>query len=198
VSAEWMKGLLVLSSAKMSPQKTGLVYSVFLSVEELGNAAKRLCDHGYSIEDVSVVDTVQGFMVVYHFDRLTSPGRVALRILAPHDKPEVPSISEIFSGANWHERECHDFFGVIFTGHPNLVPLLLPEDAKFHPLLKSTEEKRSIPEIMSPGDVEVSTPAFEALFPKQEREEDGAEKPDEKSAKEKSTGPGPSAVEGKA
>jgi NADH-quinone oxidoreductase subunit C len=198
VSEEWMKGLPVLSSAKMSPQKTGLVHSVFLSVEELGNAAKRLCDHGYSIEDVSVVDTVQGLMVVYHFDRLTSAGRVALRILAPHDKPEVPSISEIFSGANWHERECHDFFGVIFTGHPNLVPLLLPEDAKFHPLLKSTEEKRSIPEIMSPGDVEVSTPTFEALFPKPEREEAEAEKPDEKSAKEKSTDPGSSAVEGKA
>ena len=198
MNAQWMKGLPVLSSAKMSPQKTGLVHSVFLSVEELGNAAKRLCDHGYSIEDVSVVDTLQGFMVVYHFDRLTSPGRVALRILAPHDKAEVPSISEIFSGANWHERECHDLFGVIFTGHPNLVPLLLPEDAKFHPLLKSTEEKRSIPEIMSPGDVEVSTPAFEALFPKQEREEAGAEKPYEKSAKEKSTGTGPSTVEEKA
>jgi len=198
VNAQWMKGLPVLSSAKMSPQKTGLVHSVFLSVEELRNAAKRLCDHGYSIEDVSVVDTLQGFMVVYHFDRLTSPGRVALRILAPHDKAEVPSISEIFSGANWHERECHDLFGVIFTGHPNLVPLLLPEDAKFHPLLKSTEEKRSIPEIMSPGDVEVSTPAFEALFPKQEREEAGAEKPYEKSAKEKSTGTGPSTVEEKA
>jgi NADH-quinone oxidoreductase subunit C len=197
VSAEWMKGLPVLSSAKMSPQKTGLVHSVFLSVEELGNAAKRLYDHGYSIEDVSVVDTVQGLMVVYHFDRLTSPGRVALRILAPHGKPEVPSISKIFSGANWHERECHDFFGVIFTGHPNLVPLLLPEDAKFHPLLKSTEEKRSILEIMSPGDVEVSTPTFEALFPKPESEEAGAEKPDEKSAKEKGTDPGLSAVEGK-
>jgi hypothetical protein len=50
---------------------------------------------------------------------------------------------------------------------------------------------------MSPGDVEVSTPAFEALFPKPEREEAGGEKRVEKSAKENSTGPGPSAVEGK-
>jgi NADH-quinone oxidoreductase subunit C len=197
MSAEWMKDLALISSAKMSFQKTGLVHSVFLSVAELENATKRLYDHDYSIEDVSVVDTVQGFMVVYHFDRLTNPGRVALRILAPHDKPEVPSISGIFPGANWHERECHDFFGVIFTGHPNLVPLLLPEDAKFHPLLKPTEERKTISEIMSPGEVEVSTPPFEALFPKPKSEEAGAENPQEKPEKEKSTGPGPTAVEGK-
>jgi NADH-quinone oxidoreductase subunit C len=197
VSAEWIKDLPVLSSARMSVLKTGLVHSVFLNAEELENAVKRLCDHEYSIEDVSVVDTVQGFMLVYHFDRLASPGRVALRILIPHDKPEVPSISDIFPGANWHERECHDFFGVIFTGHPNLVALLLPEDAKFHPLLKPTEDKKAIREIMSPGDVEVSTPAFEALFPKPESEEAGAEKPQQKPVGKKSLGTGPSAVEGK-
>jgi len=197
VSAEWMKNLPIIASAKMSALKTGLVHSVFLNAGELGNAVKRLCDHDYSIEDVSVVDTVQGFMVVYHFDRLASPGRVALRILLPHDRPEVPSISDIFPGANWHERECHDFFGVIFTGHPNLVPLLLPEDAKFHPLLKPTEEKKTIPEIMSPGDVEVSTPAFESIFPKPESEEAGAEESQEKPVKKKSPDSGSSAVEGK-
>ncbi len=191
-----MKDLPVLSSAKMPFPKTGLVQSVFLSAQELGNATKRLVDHGYSIEDVSVVDTVEGLMVVYHFDRLMNPGRVALRVLAPHDKPEVPSISEIFPGANWHERECHDLFGVIFTGHPNLVPLLLPEDAKFHPLLKTMEEKKAIQAIMSPGDVELSTPAFEGLFPKKESEEPVPEKPREKRTKGNTIGHGQSGVEG--
>jgi NADH-quinone oxidoreductase subunit C len=50
--------------------------------------------------------------------------------------PEIPTISSIFAGADWHERETHDFFGIKFIGHPNLTPLLLPEDADFHPLRK--------------------------------------------------------------
>ena len=52
------------------------------------------------------------------------------------DAPSVPSIVSVFSGADWHERECFDFFGVVFENHPNLKPLLLPDDLGFHPLLK--------------------------------------------------------------
>jgi len=48
----------------------------------------------------------------------------------------LPTISSVHPGANWHERETHDFFGVQFTGHPDMSPLLLPEDADFHPLRK--------------------------------------------------------------
>jgi NADH-quinone oxidoreductase subunit C len=174
-----MKGLEVVSSARMSPEKTGLVRSVFLTPKELLKAATSLYEQGYFIEDVSVLDTSDGFMVVYHFDHFTAPGRVALRVLVPHDIPEVPSVSGIFSGADWHERECHDFFGVIFTGHPNLVPLLLPDDADSHPLVKEGSARKRIAELMGPGEVEQSTPAFEALFAPTEPEgggEGGAEK----------------------
>lgn len=62
--------------------------------------------------------------------------RVAVRCRIPRAKPELPTVSGIFPGANWHERETHDFFGIRFLGHPDLSPLLLPEDADFHPLLK--------------------------------------------------------------
>ena len=65
--------------------------------------------------------------------------RVVIRCKMPRSNPEVPTISAICSGANWHERETHDFFGIKFTGHPDLSPLLLPEDADFHPLLKDFE-----------------------------------------------------------
>jgi NADH-quinone oxidoreductase subunit C len=150
----------------MSSERAGMVESVFIQPQDLINAVKHLYDAGYFIEDLSVVDTSDGFMVVYHFDHYASPGRISLRVLVSHDAPEIPSISGIFSGADWHERECHDFFGVVFTGHPNLVPLLLPEDANFHPLLKKAAEKKHLVELMTPGEVEVSTPAFEALFPK--------------------------------
>jgi len=59
-----------------------------------------------------------------------------IRSRLERDKPEVPTISHIYQGANWHERETHDFFGIKFIGHPDLSPLLLPEDADFHPLRK--------------------------------------------------------------
>jgi NADH-quinone oxidoreductase subunit C len=61
---------------------------------------------------------------------------VALRTRIARDTEEVPTISGVFQGAAWHERETHDFFGIRFSGHPNLTPFLLPEDATFHPLRK--------------------------------------------------------------
>lgn len=73
---------------------------------------------------------------VYDFNHYDGLCRVTIRTRVPRSKPEVPTISQIYPGADWHERETHDFFGIIFVGHPYLVPLLLPEDADYHPLLK--------------------------------------------------------------
>ena len=74
--------------------------------------------------------------VVYDFNRFESHHRVVLRVRTPRSQPQVPTILNIYPIAHWHEREAHDFFGIVFTGHPYLVPLLLPKDADFHPLLK--------------------------------------------------------------
>jgi NADH-quinone oxidoreductase subunit C len=52
--------------------------------------------------------------------------RLVLRLIVPHNAPKAPSISAIFPGADWHELECFDFYGIDFTGHPNLHFLLLP------------------------------------------------------------------------
>jgi NADH-quinone oxidoreductase subunit C len=53
------------------------------------------------------------------------------------DDPRCPSISDIYRGANWHEREMRDMFGVQFDGHPNLTGIYLPEDFEGHPGLRS-------------------------------------------------------------
>ncbi len=74
--------------------------------------------------------------IVYDFNHYTSFCRLTVRVRVPRSNPQLPTISAIYPGADWHERETHDFFGIKFLGHPNLIPLLLPEDSDFHPLLK--------------------------------------------------------------
>ena len=56
--------------------------------------------------------------------------------LDPAD-PRCPTVSDIYRGANWHEREMRDMFGVHFEDHPNLTPIYLPEDFEGHPGLRS-------------------------------------------------------------
>lgn len=53
------------------------------------------------------------------------------------DKPSIGSLVEVFPGANWHEREAHEMFGIDFVGHPHLVKLYLPDGFEGHPLRKS-------------------------------------------------------------
>ena len=74
--------------------------------------------------------------VVYDFNRFSARHRVNLRVRTPRSNPQIPTIAEIFPIAHWQEREIHEFFGIVFIGHPYLIPLLLPEDAEYHPLLK--------------------------------------------------------------
>ena len=74
--------------------------------------------------------------VVYVFNRFSARHRVNLRVRTPRSNPQIPTIAEIYPIAHWQEREIHEFFGIVFIGHPYLIPLLLPEDAEYHPLLK--------------------------------------------------------------
>jgi NADH-quinone oxidoreductase subunit C len=59
-----------------------------------------------------------------------------LKTRVPRDKAELPSATAVYRGANWHERETFEMFGVEFTGHPDLKPLLLPDGFEGHPLRK--------------------------------------------------------------
>ena len=90
------------------------------------------------MDAVTGVDWIarQEMEIVYDFFHPETSLRVVVRTRVPRDNPELSTISSVFPGANWHERETHDFFGIRFLGHPNLAPLLLPEDADFHPLRK--------------------------------------------------------------
>lgn len=104
-------------------------------VAEAGRILDAAC---FTLEAITGIDWLeQGRIeIVYDYTHFDSGRRVMVRAFIRRDEPELPTLSKIFPGANWHERETHDFFGVLFTGHPDLTPLLLQEDADFHPLRK--------------------------------------------------------------
>src|SRR5688572_10477362 len=74
--------------------------------------------------------------VVYQLHNLVSNLRIRLKIYLPIENPTVQTLTSVFAGANWMEREAYDFFGVIFEGHPNLKRILNVEDMIIFPLRK--------------------------------------------------------------
>jgi NADH-quinone oxidoreductase subunit C len=78
-----------------------------------------------------------GLEVVYHLYSFTHKHNVTIKAKVPTDDPKIQTVSDLWRGADWHEREARDMFGIEFEGHPNLVPILLPEDMLDHfPLRK--------------------------------------------------------------
>jgi NADH-quinone oxidoreductase subunit C len=68
--------------------------------------------------------------------RLKRGQGLLLKTLVSRDEPELPTATTVYRGANWHERETFEMFGVEFAGHPDLKPLLLPDGFEGHPLRK--------------------------------------------------------------
>ena len=122
----------------------GFDLDVKLSPENIVEAVRLVDEAGYFMDTMTGVDWLgeheapagDELEVVYDFNHFQERHGVVLRVRTPRSKPEVPTIHHIYPIAHWHEREAHEFFGIVFTGHPYLIPLLLPEDADYHPLLK--------------------------------------------------------------
>jgi len=161
-----LKGLAVSYLASCDFSKAGKNWQVILPAASLVKAAERLRAADYFIEDVCALDCEEGFVVTYHFAHFAIPGRVALRVVAPHDAPRVPSIAGIFHGAEWHERETRDCHGVVFEGNPNLIPLLMdPDMADCFPLRKEPKSRARMRDLLEAGQVVHCDPAFDLMTP---------------------------------
>jgi len=91
-----------------------------------------------NIIDVTAVDwpsREQRFDVVYHFLSPRLNQRVRLKVATDETTP-VPSLINVFSGADWFERETYDLYGVLFTGHPDMRRILTDYGFEGHPLRK--------------------------------------------------------------
>jgi NADH-quinone oxidoreductase subunit C len=76
------------------------------------------------------------FDVVYHLWSLTHNRVVRVKVGVPEEDPTCPTVVDLWSSADWHERETFDLFGIRFDGHPDLRRILMPDDYPWHPLRK--------------------------------------------------------------
>lgn len=93
-------------------------------------------DCGYFDWLTAVDEQDRGFAVVAHLYSLAGAHHVLARTMVARGEARLPSATGIYRGANWHERETHEMFGIVFEGHPNLTPLLLPDGFEGNPLRK--------------------------------------------------------------
>ena len=152
--------------AEIDYHQRGYHLEIEMNVDQVRTVAKKMYENDFYLVFVTGLQvqpeegeggTNSGLLLLYQFARYDRLFRVKAQISLPKDKT-VPSICDIYQGANWHERETRDFFGVNFEGHPNLKPLLLrEEDQDFHPLLKEEGKLKSLeavswqPEVSDPS-----------------------------------------------
>lgn len=89
------------------------------------------------LRNLTAVDYTDYLEIVYHLYSLPLGYAVILKTRCEDGNAEVPSVTQIWPSANFQEREVYDLLGVVFTGHPDLRRILLPDEFSGHPLRKS-------------------------------------------------------------
>lgn len=127
-----------VACAQTEFRRSGFDFKLTVQPDQLLKAATVVRDQGFAIDMVTAVDwpEEEQFELIYDFMHFESALRVAMHTRVSRGKPSIESLSGIFPGANWHERETAEFFGINFLNHPNLIHLLLPEDMEGYPLRK--------------------------------------------------------------
>lgn len=120
------------------------------SRDQYVSVVKALADEGYEMcVDLTGVDYLamphrtiglgiqpERFEVVVNLLSLSQRKRIRLRVQVPADDATVPTLFDVHPGTEAHERETFDMFGIVFTGHPDMTRILMPEDWDGHPLRK--------------------------------------------------------------
>jgi NADH:ubiquinone oxidoreductase subunit C len=139
-----------IAALETARDRLGCTYFDWLSAVDEPGTGFRVCAHVVALEQGRV-------------------RRLLVRTTVPHEAPVLPSAVEIYAGAGWHERETYEMFGVTFTDHPHLVPLLLPEGFEGHPLRKdfvlAARVAKAWPGAKEPGESEHGGPKRRQMLP---------------------------------
>jgi NADH-quinone oxidoreductase subunit C len=76
---------------------------------------------------------------VYHLYSVPKNHKAVIKVQLDRETPSVPSLVPIWKAADWHERETYDMYGIVYTDHPDLRRILLPEDWPGYPMRKDYE-----------------------------------------------------------
>jgi NADH-quinone oxidoreductase subunit C len=124
---------------------TGALYdrgelTLTVAPENIAPALSAIRDAGYNaFEDMTAVDWLPSdprFQLSYHVVSHQYKERIRIKTWVSGDQPAIESITSVWPGANYYEREVFDLFGIRFDGHPNLRRIMMPEEWVGHPLRK--------------------------------------------------------------
>ena len=112
-----------------------------IEINEYHKYVKSLFDEGYEMMvDLTAVDWFRKkeprFEIIVNLLSLSKNLRKTIKLQVQDDTLTIPSITDIYPGANFYEREVFDMFGIIFENHPELTRILMPDDWVGHPLRK--------------------------------------------------------------
>jgi NADH-quinone oxidoreductase subunit C len=79
--------------------------------------------------------------MIYNMYSIPYNHHLALKVILPREKPEIPTLTSIWKTADWHEREAFDMYGINFIGHPDLRRILMPADWEGYPLRKDYKQQ---------------------------------------------------------
>jgi NADH-quinone oxidoreductase subunit C len=117
----------------------------------------------------AVDEPPDAFGVVAHLVDPAAMGHLLLRTRVARSDPRLPTVTGVFRGADWHERETYEMFGVVFEGHPDLRPLLLPDGFEGHPLRKdfvlAARVAKAWPGAKEPGESDHGSPSRRKMLP---------------------------------
>ncbi len=149
--------------------KTGFHVEASASADQIVKMADFFRKNEFFLEQITAADFKESFQLSYQFNRFEQTLRVLVRVKQPWSENRIPSITPIYGGANWYEREAFDMYGIQFENHPNMKRLLLPEFANFHPLRKgykfegdSVEDVNRAWELEREAEMKVSNAVLEA------------------------------------
>lgn len=139
-----------VSALETARDKLGCTFFDWLSAVDEPGTGFRVCAHVVSLHEGRV-------------------RRLLMRTTLSHEAPALATATDVYAGAGWHERETHEMFGIEFTGHPHLVPLLLPEGFEGHPLRKdfvlAARVAKAWPGAKEPGESEHGGPKRRTMLP---------------------------------
>ena len=92
------------------------------------------------LENLTSVDYETYFEMVYHLFNWNTGAWITVKVKLDHERPTVPSVTGVFPGVEFEEREVYDLMGIGFTGHPDLRRILLTDDFEGHPLRKDYKQ----------------------------------------------------------